>query len=114
MSLYHSQIGIPESVKAQLPQGKLEVRYSFHAQESRFSDRYGYIPEIKIIDTEAAKVIEVETEMGRVEKVVYRTSLDDKLDICIVVLVNKHLVKTTWINRKSDTHKTLDASKYSK
>lgn len=57
---------------------------------------------------------EVETTFYKgvvnVIKGVVRTSYDDTYDISIVFGVNK--VRTAWINRKDDTHKTLDTSKY--
>jgi len=112
MSLYHTNKGIPEAILRKLPTQKFQVCYSYHAQEARLTDRYGEAPEMKVIDPQACKVIEVETIEGRIEKVVYRTSATNDLDICLAVLINKALVKTVWMNRKNDTHKTLDLSKY--
>lgn len=112
MSLYHTDKGIPEAILSKLPTQKFQVRYSYHAQEARMTDRYGVAPELKVIDPQACSIIEVETIEGRIEKVVYRTSATTDLDICLAVLINKALVKTVWMNRKNDTHKTLDLSKY--
>lgn len=112
MSLYHAQKGIPESIKNKLPKSTLWLRYSEHAKEARYSDRYGVAPEFDCIDTRAAQVIEVETVGERVEKVVYRVSVDEKLDCCLAVLVWSGKVKTVWMNRKSDLHQTVNLSKY--
>lgn len=50
-------------------------------------------------------------------KAVLRTSYDDNRDINIVFGKrdnNKLMVKTAWLNKKTDTHTTLDVSKYYK
>ena len=48
-------------------------------------------------------------------KAVLRTSYDDNRDINIVFGKrdnNKLMVKTAWLNKKTDKHYTLDCSKY--
>lgn len=49
-------------------------------------------------------------------KAVIRTSYDDNYDASIVFAFdnNDYNVRTAWFNRKQDTHRTLDESKYYK
>lgn len=110
--LYHIEKGIPEEVKKQMPKAVIELHYSRHAQEARINDRYGEVPEFKTIDPNNAQVVEAETDGWKLKKVVYRIPYTETLDCCIVVLTGINLVKTVWVNRKSDNHKTLDLSKY--
>lgn len=61
---------------------------------------------------------EVETTIhNEVFKAVVRTSYDLDRDISIVFALSKKnelIVKTAWLNHKSDKHTTLDKSKYYK
>lgn len=111
MALYHVQKGIPESVVKNLPARVSELRYSFHAQQARFNDRYGQLPEVHEIAADA-QIIEVEAYNDQPVKAVYRQSYNEKIDICIVVLLDSKLVKTVWANEKNDTHRTINLSKY--
>ena len=112
--LYHSEISIPEKVKKQLPSGIIKLQYTHHAINASKNDRYGEIPVFKGLNLDNAKVIEIETENDKIEKVLYRCSWTDEKDVCIAVLIATGTVKTVWVNLKSDIHKTLDKSKYSK
>ena len=59
------------------------------------------------------KIVEVETDKNNnIVKIVYRKQLNQKLDLCLVVMVQQSLVKTIWLNEANDTHRTLDRSKY--
>jgi hypothetical protein len=59
---------------------------------------------------------EVETTMhDEVFKAVVRTSYDLDRDISVVFALSKKnelIVRTAWLNNKSDRHTTLDKSKY--
>jgi hypothetical protein len=43
---------------------------------------------------------------------VVRKPYDDRLDISLVFVVPEGDVKTLWFNLKSDTHRTIDLSRY--
>ena len=55
-------------------------------------------------------LFEIEETNGIVTKAVYRVEYDNENDICLVI--RKGIVKTAWINKKTDNHFTLDKSKY--
>lgn len=120
--LYHAEIGFPPQFEGKYPTGRLPLQWSRHAQEARFDDRYGEIPEFPQFNPEQWELIEVgleKTENGgrKYNKFLYRTELDDDNDICIVVKPpsrpgEKWLVKTVWLNQLNDLHRTLDRSKY--
>ncbi len=111
--LYHSSIRLPDGFVA--PTGKVELRWTSHAKSEAVKDRYAAIPEFKALTLKRFQVIEVGVTNGRVSKIVFRGRLDDTNDVVIVLIPNGSkpwTVKTCWINRKTDTHRTLDNSKY--
>ena len=110
MALYHHEVYIPTNIK--LPTGAYSLTYSQHARQAARSDRYGHIPLPAYIDTSKAMLIEVEIENGKILKILYRSQLNDKLDVCIVVIPGRWFVKTLWINESSDKHFTLNRNKY--
>ena len=112
MTLYHSQKGIPEEVKKALPTKPMWLHYSRHAEVARYNDRYGVAPELQQLDPALAQVIEVETENDRPVKVVYRTNVNPQYDLCLVTNIPTGLVRTVWMNKVSDTHQTLNYSRY--
>ena len=64
------------------------------------------------LDTEEAKLIEIEVENNEVIKSVHRTKYDDILDLIIVLIPQKSFVKTVWFNRSDDKHSTLQHWRY--
>ncbi len=117
--LYHYKIGIPEKIIKKLPVEKIQLNYTFHALNELKNDRYGKIEKIDCIYPDKCKVIEVEKNdnNGIIQKVLYRTSYNEKLDICIAVMIDNNnygKVKTLWINEKTDIHKTLNKNPYKK
>lgn len=114
MPLYHADIFLPPNLK--LPNGAFQVRYTDHAIQASRSDRYGNILLPAYISTKQAKVIEVEADGQKVFKIVYRQPLDKERDICLAVIPDRRcwVVKTVWINLNSDSHKTLQTSKYAR
>jgi len=113
MGLYHFEIGLPKGFR--LPDYVVALVWTRHAQQASRNDRYRDIPQWKALNLASCETIEVEVTNKRVDKVVVRTSLDSTNDV-VYVLIPKGsqpwVVKTVWINRQSDTHKTLDRSKY--
>lgn len=109
MALYHTEIGLPKWFTA--PACTVSPRYGDHARFEAQVDRYGKIQLPKTIDLSKFKVIEVGAEGQRVTKILFRGSLDAKRDLCIVLQPDGY-AKTVWVNLKSDTHRTLDRSRY--
>jgi hypothetical protein len=113
MDLYHADIRLPEGFR--LPARIVGLHWTRHAESARLDDRYGRIPKFGHIDLRFKEVIEVGLTGRKVEKVVVRGSLDETFDIVYVLIPNGHApwtVKTVWINEKTDTHSTLDRSRY--
>lgn len=115
MRLYHKDVFMPI---LELPYGHFLLEHSFHAIMEANADRYGDFQLPRSFNTMDWEVIEVETfDNMQVNKVVYRKSLDNRKDVCIVVLFEKRrkpFLKTAWINLKSDKHRTLNKSRYSR
>ena len=113
--LYHRDIGFPQSLDLKY-QYTFDLTYSKHAQEAANSDRYGEIKLPQGVSFPKSSVVEVETEDDvTITKMVvrYNYPLNDKLDLCLVIIPQTGFVKTVWINEAKDKHKTLDKSKYS-
>ncbi len=109
MDLYHFEIGFPRGFKA--PQNTMKPKYGNHARWEAQCDRYGHIELPETLDLSKMKVIEIGVEHGRVAKILFRGSLDATRDLCIVVQSNG-IVRTVWVNLKTDKHSTLDRTKY--
>lgn len=109
MALYHKDIFLPLS----LPAGTMTLTYTTHAKEAAVSDWNGVVPMPAEINLSDFILIEAEIENG-LKKILIRGHMDNKTDMCFVIIPNGNggTVKTVWANRKSDKHKTLDASKY--
>lgn len=109
--LFHVEKFMPVSATTPVHRGQL--KYSFHAQTASQNDRFGSITLPELFNPEKAKLVEAEMNTARtvVLKQVWRQRLDYQRDL-VLVIVAGGLVKTVWINKKSDKHKTLDLSKY--
>lgn len=115
MKLYHADIRLPDGFR--LPNRVITLSHTRHARAARSNDLYGYIPPIPVLDLGQCETIEVGIENGRVAKVVVRTQLDDTRDVVLVLIPHQPkpdvwTVKTVWCNLRSDTHKTLDRTRY--
>lgn len=114
MALYHKDIGFPAELKR--PNGAFLVNYSDHALRAAADDRFGSIKLPAAIDFRpgrGAELIECETDAaGLIVKAVWRIPHDEDNDIVMVILMQRKLVKTVWLNRHDDLHATLDAAKY--
>lgn len=108
--LYHRDIGFPSQVA--IPAGTMRVAYTKHAINAAQNDRYGAAQLPATIHYDVAQVFEVEISGNTCTKICVRLPYDDKRDLCVVLRGN--LVVTVWFNRRNDSHKTLDASRYSK
>lgn len=110
MRLYHADIGLPAGFRA--PQDRVRLEWTRHADAER-TDRYGDIPRVATLPLSMFKVVEVGVEGNRVAKLVVRGHLDKSRDAVFVLIPGKtYRVKTVWINLRSDSHSTLDRSRY--
>ncbi|WP_434715727.1 hypothetical protein [Paraburkholderia sp. A3RO-2L] len=107
--LYHFQLSIPKPYRFPCFQG--ELTYSGHAKHEARSDRYGHIELPVRLEPKCAKLIEVETVDGVVVKQLWRQPLDATRDI-VMAVTNEGMVKTVWVNLRTDKHRSLDASRY--
>lgn len=113
MALYHADIRLPDWYVA--PTERVTLKWSDHALKAARSDRYGDIPQFDNIPLFAFETIEIETCEDYVTKYVMRGHWTADLDVVFVLIpMGKRpwLVKTVWINKRNDSHGTLDRSRY--
>lgn len=109
-NLYHREIYMPKGVTA-LTGVTLNLKASEHAKRAARSDRYGFIHIPEAITFNGADVVEAEFVNGKLSKVVVRLPYDAQNDAIFVCLTDGTL-KTVWLNRKNDLHKTLKKELY--
>lgn len=109
--LYHKDIILPP---LKLMDAYLELNYTLHAIKSAENDRYEEINLPSTINFTMVEVIEIEILDGDVEKMIVRQKYSKEYDLILVIMPRYMKVKTVWLNQVSDTHKTLDRSKYRK
>lgn len=106
--IYHRDVYLPPQYALRVWDGRLE--YSQHAVDEAQSDRYGKVN----LPTEIPgwfKLIESYVEGGVVVKQLWRGRVDTKRDLILVVLADG-VVKTAWVNLRTDKHGTLHREKY--
>jgi len=92
-----------------------ECQYSQHARDEAENDRYGRIclpPRIQITHKD---VFEVQIIRHQIHKFLIRVPFDKTRDLIFVLLnraPGKLFCKTVWINKRSDTHRTLRRENY--
>lgn len=110
--LYHRDIGLPDCACLFRSFG---LTYTFHAKRACVSDRYGTIrPPVSVIPRHG-QIIEVEVWNNHIVKAVVRTTYNDICDLILVLIPGspaEATVKTCWLNRRDDNHRTLDRTKY--
>lgn len=113
---FHRDLGFPPGFTP--PSGSRVLEYSPHALEEGQKDRYAQIPTFPRVNLDKMELIElkVNTNTKKVERLLYRTELDEDNDICMVLSPmgrsGKYKVVTQWINQANDAHKTLDPTGY--
>lgn len=105
---------MPQVCRVPVHVGRLA--YSWHAQREASLDRHGRIDLPTYFDAANAELIEAEAELAesgevRVVKQVWRQPLDGARDL-VLVIARKGKVITVWVNRKGDTHRTLQRDRY--
>lgn len=109
--LYHRDLGFPKNLKLPIGQTFL-LSYSYHATEAARQDRYGAISLPKHLVIKKEEIVEVEIEKSVAVKLVMRVHFSETLDLCLAILIQDQKVKTVWLNKKEDVHKTLNKNKY--
>lgn len=109
---YHIDILMPRYIKNHLPTGEIVPMYTYHSLMASKSDKYGEIKLPSTVNLDPSNLVEVETINDTPVKGVYRFSYDDTYDLCMAIMYENNRVKTLWLNKKDDKHKTLDVSKY--
>lgn len=111
--LYHKQFGMPDLSKVL---GHYVCKFTNHALMACLNDRYGKIIPPLRFEASQANVIEAEILGNSVAKLVVRQSYNETMDICIAFIpekgIGRAIVKTVWLNEKSDNHETLNKSAY--
>lgn len=112
-NLYHKDLGIPESILSRCP-GRLSIApvYTEHAYKAAGADRYGKINLPAKLEIANARIIEIETRNDEIVKIVYRLTYTNTYELCVAIIPGSWLVKTVWLNCKTDKHFTLDKTKY--
>ena len=114
MPLFHRQVSWPQRVKQVLPRGKIVITYSKHASQELLIDRYGPIGGLAPQVIDMSRVITFECGLNddnTLNKFAVRFQLDKERDL-ILVITSDLVVKTAWINLRSDKHATLRVSQY--
>jgi len=112
--LFHKELGLPPEVD-KLEGRTFNLRYSRHAQTACVSDRYGIIKPPMLLPVRRDQIVEAELFNGWVLKATVRIPYNAVYDLVLVIMPERYgeaFVKTCWLNRKDDTHRTLDRSKY--
>lgn len=116
--LYNAAVWMPAELTVPF-EGAIVPTYSAHALEESRNDRYGRVALPCTLDVYTDDVVEVEVRDGKPVKAVIRQPLDDRRDVVCVVNfpeVTKtsrvSFVRTVWINKANDAHKTLKRSLY--
>lgn len=114
MNIYHKDIYLPEKYLKTVIGNKISLNYSYHAKREIVNDKYGLVKPLTSILISGSNVIELYVnDWNNVFKILARTSQEQGLDSCLVINIMESLVVTTWLCKSTDTHKTLDKSKYS-
>lgn len=112
--LYSPDVFMPEWFKA--PTERASLKWSKHATIASTNDRYGVIPCFKSIPLDKFEVVEIAACDNVCTKLVVRGHFNEELDVVFVLVppqaTDTYFVKTVWFNKRKDTHKTLNRSKY--
>lgn len=115
MALYHANVFMPKRIRNMVPQHTVHLTYSKHALREMHTDRYGKLPMLSSVCIGHSAIVEVEEYSGKLAKVVFRSNIDEQLDMCIAAIPEckgRMFVKTVWANEVNDNHRTLDVRRY--
>ena len=110
MTLYHKDVYLPD---IKFKDMSIKVEFKDYARQKAFMREID-ISRFEIINLNQGELIELEIINHTPVKIVMRYKYNNEYDICIVILLNKLIVKTVWLNHVNDKHDTLDTSIYYK
>lgn len=114
--LYHRDVWMPRKIRGLIPMGSKNLKYTLHAGRELNSEGIYHPP--MAVSLDEAEVVEVSVNFGKVDKLVVRTPSKEVVDAHLVLAIiptevkNTWVVKTGWLNKITDTHKTLNVSAY--
>ena len=127
--LYHVVVGIPQDLVSLLPES-IKVGFTRHARKALPDDRYWRAATTqpncdvasilyKPVPVVRSEIIELEVVNGRPVKVVLRRFFSNGFDAVLVIAINSlqaatGTVKTIWLNRAIDQHRSLRQGNYRK
>ena len=100
--LFHKDLGIPPSLLKSL--AGLPVTYGYHAKQAAADDGLYTLP-TRV--PQMYSVVEVESVKGRPTKWVIRFPIPNTVDDMVMVVQPDGFVRTVWVNKQNDHHKTL-------
>ncbi len=117
--VWHRDIGFPGWFNAK-PTGVIPIKWTDHALEAAANDRYVQLTVVPTqIDLSTFEVIEMRTDqerphhpVGLVLRKPWAHGLDSVLALRWHHVTGSWRVTTVWFNMTTDTHGTLDASRY--
>ena len=111
---YHYQVGFPTNLRK--PKGCVELEYTDHARRAARNDRYGRIEALpRKLRLSRVQLIEAEALAdGTLLKGLYRMGYNENywLALAIAFCEEGALVKTVWLNERTDRHATLRRELY--
>ncbi len=114
-TLYHKQVFMPATI-AKLEQRVCDLGVKTkHAIQEAANDRFGALQIPNSISFSGRDVIEAEHDGRRFCKLLVRLSYDATRDALYAIGIDDKgwpFLKTVWSNLKTDSHRTLDRSKY--
>jgi hypothetical protein len=99
---YNEQVWMP---KLDIKNVDVQLRYSPHSLEQAQVKGIEDLPDF--INFTQVEIVEMEVANGRPFKVLARQPYDGRYDLVHVILLSGMVVKTVWLNQRSDNHKTL-------
>lgn len=108
---FHRRYGFPVTPPAITVDVPLDM--IAHAKHETQNDRYGSIRPPTVFRATPENIFEIayDPQTKQVKKVAARDSYDDEHDITVVITYDGKIV-TVWLNKKTDTHSTLQKSRY--
>lgn len=106
------EVFMPMPILRLVPTGTINLIPTRHALQASENDRYGAFELPTYVNMNHVDIFEVEIdEHQQLQKFVIREKYDDEFDISVVITKDRR-IKTAWLNRSTDIHRTLDKRKY--
>jgi len=112
---YHKDVFLPPSLLAAVATLDFSLlHYSRHARLAALEDCVQVHELPRSLTLADWTVVKVETVAGRVSGLLIRRPLtaDPRLHIVLAIAVPDMVVRTVWVNRANDNHKSLDRARY--